>query len=375
MSLITAHAIYTMNVALTPYVFCLSLVPAAVWPAPQHVQCTPTTPGGTIATRLAIKLTGNGASSTVASNAATRYTPLLTEHATAGGKVAAITVAVETDDELLGQDTDYSYTIASSHGGVEVTARSPFGVAYALETLSQFIGDDGALACADLAVDDAPVFVHRGIMIDTGRRFYPVALVKQTIDGMAMTKQNVLHFHLSEECFRVQSLTYPQLTASCVNGAGNNTASYTHEDIADIVGYARWRGVRVLPEFDMPGHSGGFCSSLASAGIKCCGNQIEDDPNGASVKIIAAVLTEMSGLFADKVMNLGCDETGSSAPCSLANTKSFEEKMIAHLIALGKTPMGWEEILFKTGAAAAYPTTIIDSWASSSWAQAAAAGL
>jgi|EP01046_Picozoa_sp_COSAG06_P045023 hexosaminidase len=112
-------------------------------------------------------------------------------------------------------------------------------------------------------------------MIDTGRRYYPVALVKQTIEGMAMSRQNILHFHLSEECFRVQSDVYPQLTASCVVGSHNNTAFYTKADISDIVSFARERGVRVLPEFDMPGHSGGFCTSLASAGLKCCGGQIE----------------------------------------------------------------------------------------------------
>ena len=70
-----------------------------------------------------------------------------------------------------------------------------------------------------------------------------------------------------------------------------------------------------MPEFDMPGHSGGFCSSLATVGLKCCGNQIEDDVNGDSAKIIAAVLTEMASLFPDKVMNLGCDETVSTERC------------------------------------------------------------
>lgn len=89
-----------------------------------------------------------------------------------------------------------------------------------------------------------------------------VPLVKQTIDGLAMTKQNVLHFHLSEECFRVQSTTYPQLNGGCVVDGNNNTAFYSHADVTDIVEYARLRGVRVLPEFDMPGHSGGFCSTL-----------------------------------------------------------------------------------------------------------------
>ena len=123
-----------------------------------------------------------------------------------------------------------------------------------------------------------------------------------------------------------------------------------------------------------PGHSGGFCKSLSGAGIKCCGGQIEDDPAGASAKIISAVLSEMATLFPEKVMNLGCDETGSAPPCTLANTRSFEVKMIEHLLSIGKTPMGWEEILFKTNAAAAYKSVIVDSWARTSWSQAAEAG-
>ena len=73
-------------------------------------------------------------------------------------------------------------------------------------------------------------------------------------------------------------------------------------------------------------------------------------------------------------MNIGSDETGSAAPCTLANTKSFEVAIIKHLLSIGKTPMGWEEILFKTEAAAAYKSVIVDSWARTSWSQAAEAG-
>ena len=152
------------------------------------------------------------------------------------------------------------------------TAASPFGVAYALESLSQLM-EQGTVKCSSLAVTDTPRFVHRGLMIgrfssrrpisvrlialctivDTGRRFYPVAFVKSIVDGLAMSRMNVLHFHLSEECFRVESQKFPQLTApgSCTKGKYNNTAFYTRADIADIVEFARLRGVRVLPEFDM----------------------------------------------------------------------------------------------------------------------------
>jgi hypothetical protein len=85
---------------------------------------------------------------------------------------------------------------------MRINAQSVRGVAYALETLSQVLS---SRQCSAFAVTDGPRFPHRGIMIDTGRRFYPVALVKNILDGMAMVKMNVLHFHLSEECFRVQA--------------------------------------------------------------------------------------------------------------------------------------------------------------------------
>ena len=146
---------------------------------------------------------------------------------------------------------------------VRVSAHSPFGVAYGLETLSQFVvqGANGAaLQCATISVVDAPAFAHRGLSIDTARRFYPVELVKQTLDGLAMTKQNVLHLHLSDSpCWRVESKLYPQLTAKCpmVKGDMNEDGMfYSRGDIADMVKYASVRGIRVIPEFDVPGHAG-----------------------------------------------------------------------------------------------------------------------
>jgi len=130
----------------------------------------------------------------------------------------------------------------------------------------------------------------------------------------------------------------------------------------------------VVPEFDMPGHSGGFCKGLESEGIQCCGSQIEDDSDGKGVQLINSILEEMMGLFPDAVMHIGCDETGSKAPCTLNNTKSFEEKVIDFLLDKNKTVMGWEEILFKTGAAERSTDIVVDAWARSSWQQAAKKG-
>ena len=103
--------------------------------------------------------------------------------------------------------------------------------------------------------------------------------------------------------------------------------------------------------------------------------QIEDDPAGVSAGLVKQLLKEMAGLFPDAVMHIGGDETGSTAPCTLTDTKSWEEKMIGYVQGpLGKQVMGWEEVLFKTGAAAGNRAVIVDSWARSSWQQAATLG-
>lgn len=358
------------------------LPPAGVWPLPRSIECK--APGATlpvIASGMRISLAGLGASADVSIAAVKRYTPvLLSGHnvlkpasaglllASASPTVTNIEITVGSKLAPLSSATNYSYTLDYDSGSdtVSVSTASPFGVAYALETLSQLIsGTQGArkLKCVSLSVRDSPQFEHRGQMIDTGRRFYPVPLVMSIIDGLAVSKMNVLHFHLSEQCFRVESAKFPQLaSAPCLSGAHNNSAFYTQVQIAEIVAYARLRGVRVVPEFDMPGHSGGFCTALQSAGIRCCSSQIEDDPAGKSAAIINELLTEMAALFPDNVMHIGADETGTSAPCTAANTKSFEEKILKHVLALGKTPMGWQEVLLTTGAAASYPTTIVAQW-------------
>lgn len=354
---------------------CLEVAPSPptavpVWPLPAHLTCTGTGTGPSLASKLTVSLRSK---SEVANAAMERYQVLLQGVGSESGAVKEVIVTVESDDEELGLGTDYSYNLSMDVATdvVSVHAASPYGVAYALESLLQLQEQH----CLSFDLDDAPVFPHRGLMIDTGRRFYPLALVESVLEGMAMYKMNVLHFHLSEECFRVESKVHPGLhTTNCtVNGQSNNEY-YTQADIAHIVQYAKLRGIRVVPEFDMPGHSGGFCKGLASEGIKCCGSQIEDDSEGKGVQLINAILEEMMGLFPDAVMHIGCDETGSKEPCTLANTKSFEDKVIEFLLSKNKTVMGWEEILFKTGSAEVSKDIIVDAWARDSWQQAAQKG-
>merc|ERR1719456_1322149 len=104
-------------------------------------------------------------------------------------------------------------------------------------------------------------------MIDTGRRFFPMESVRNLLDTMASTKLNVLHLHASDHCrFGVESKRFPNLTASLT---GVRAGFYTQQDIKDMISYAGARGIRVVPEFDVPGHSRGFIP-LESEGVKFC---------------------------------------------------------------------------------------------------------
>jgi hypothetical protein len=203
--------------------------PVPVWPLPLRLNCTPpvlaNTPSKLLASTVSIKLTGPGAASPVSVQSAARYQLMLRKAGSTAGSVKEITVEVEEADDALDQATNYSYSLyysaATTHdssAGTTVTASaaSPFGLGYAFETLLQLASPKAQLDCGGgFTVQDRPVYKHRGLMLDTGRRFHPLALLESTVDAMAMFKLNVLHLHLNDgqsiHRFRVESKVFPQL--------------------------------------------------------------------------------------------------------------------------------------------------------------------
>ena len=168
------------------------------------------------------------------------------------GTVEAVAIRLPppaSNTEHLGLRTDYSYTLDVGASGAvppraTIAAASSFGALAGLESLVQ-LAHDGRLGRVHIA--DAPQYPHRGLMLDTGRRFHPVPLVKNFLDGMAVVKLNVLHFHLSDQCrFAVESKLFPQLTA---NLTGIQAGHYTQDEVKELVQYAKDRGIRVIPEF------------------------------------------------------------------------------------------------------------------------------
>ena len=118
---------------------------------------------------------------------------------------------------------------------------------------------------SSILVHDAPSYAWRGLMLDAGRRFFPVPLLHNLLDTMAAVKLNVLHLHASDFCrWSVESKLYPNLTASLV---GDRAGHYSQEDVRALVAYAHDRGIRVVPEFDVPGHARGMLPLEASGDV------------------------------------------------------------------------------------------------------------
>lgn len=179
-----------------------------------------------------------------------------------GGKFLNININVANSDLRLSLDTDESYSIGSRMtddiAQIDINANTFYGARHGLETLSQLIVFDNIrneyLIVQDIEITDAPVYKYRGILLDTARNYYSVESIKRTIEGMAMTKLNTFHWHITDsQSFPMVLKSLPELAEY---GAYSKYKVYTPEEIRDIVRFGKSRGVRVLPEFDAPAHVG-----------------------------------------------------------------------------------------------------------------------
>jgi len=153
---------------------------------------------------------------------------------------------------------DESYALKVSANDVLLEAETTLGAVRGLATLNQLVTVDGGGAyISAVTIHDAPRFPWRGLMLDTSRHFIPLELIERNIDAMEAVKLNVLHFHLSDDQgVRIASERFPLLQQSASDGQ-----FYTKEQMRELIAYAANRGVEVVPEFDMPGHSQSWFSA------------------------------------------------------------------------------------------------------------------
>ena len=283
-----------------------SNIPIPIWPLPTFVEGSG--PAMFLSEDFYIH---TSCGSSYLERAITRYKKWISPHSRANSvfdlRVKDLELIVASEVELLNDETNYTYSIHVADGRAAISAENVFGALYGLESFSQLVSSDGTLPYSNLSITDSPAYSHRGLMVDTGRRFFPKELVFTLLDAMGFLKLNILHLHLSDNCrFAVQSTNknYRKLTAK-------SNGSYTKSDIADIISHARERGVRVVPEFDMPGHTHGM-SALANSDLLYCdksNTQLRDDEFHTTLETLKLLLTEMVPLFEDRLFHIGCDET------------------------------------------------------------------
>jgi hexosaminidase len=280
------------------------------------------------------------------------------------------TLTVHTDHaskEVQELGEDESYTLSITADGANIAAPTPLGAMHGLQTFLQLVdvAPDGFAAPA-VNIQDKPRFPWRGLMIDVSRHFIPLDVLKRNLDGLETVKINVFHWHLSEnQGFRVESKKFPKLHA-----LGSDGLYYTQDEVRDLIAYARDRGIRVVPEFDMPGHSTAWFVGHPELASGPGPYEIErkwgvfdpamDPTNEKTYKFLDELVAEMTKLFPDHYFHIGGDEVNGKQwdanqriqefkkSHNLATNEAlqayFSERIQKIVTKHGKAVVGWDEV-------------------------------
>ncbi|KAJ2453490.1 Glucosamine-6-phosphate isomerase (Glucosamine-6-phosphate deaminase) (GNPDA) (GlcN6P deaminase) [Coemansia sp. RSA 2424] len=376
----------------------LSLAMASIWPIPSVY-----TNGTTNTAAYNAHITAWYTTSSTLNAAIRRYNMIIEsemftppadyskEAPSSEGNLMGLSVSVASSDETLALDTDESYTLDVPVTGVaKLKANSVYGALRGMETFSQLLVYNGRLRFiknTPIHIEDKPALKHRGVMLDTARNYYSVSDIKRTLDAMSFNKLNIFHWHIVDaQSWPVESKRFPDLQK---RGAYAANMQYSYEDVHDIVEYARVRGIRVIPEFDMPGHT--YIVGLSKPEIMSCLKKqpnwdhfAAEPPSGqlniakpAAADFAADIVNEYAKLFPDNVFHLGGDEVNLNCwredpdvnEYLEANPEESVESLLVNFYSkvhsvvenLNRTGMTWEETLFHTNYAPP-KSTIIQTW-------------
>lgn len=318
-----------------------------------------------------------------------------------GGDEGAIVlrVGLEDSDALATDSADpEAYALRVTGEGVTITGAGPRGVLWGVQTLRQllppeFENADGkrpvAWTIPAVMIEDAPRFGWRGSLMDVSRHFFPVDFVKRYVDLLSRYKMNVLHWHLTDDQgWRLEIEGYPRLTEIAAwrtePDGSRHGGFYTKDEVREVVEYARLRGVRVVPEIEMPGHSS---AALVAYPELACADPPDEVPNSWGVfrdiycagkpetfRFLRDVLTEVAKLFPAEYVHIGGDEVPKErwekcGPCQALMAREglededalqawFLRRIQGHLDGLDKTMVGWDEILEGGGV----PGALVQVW-------------
>jgi hexosaminidase len=281
--------------------------------------------------------------------------------------------------QKLGEDESYRLEVTPQQASL--SAPNPLGILHGLATFVQLVEPGtNSFTVPAVVIEDKPRFPWRGLHIDVSRHWMPIEVVKRNLDGMAAVKLNVFHWHLSDDQgFRIESKRYPKLQQQ-----GSDGNFYTQDQVREVIAYARDRGIRVVPEFDMPGHATSWFVGYPALASGPGPYSIErkfgifdpamDPSREATYEFLDGFIGEMTGLFPDAFFHIGGDEVNGEQWKKTAHIQAFMSdhrikdnhdlqayftKQVQRLVAKhGKRTEGWDEVL-----AAELPKDIvIQSW-------------
>uniref|UniRef100_A0A1B6KR81 Beta-hexosaminidase n=1 Tax=Graphocephala atropunctata TaxID=36148 RepID=A0A1B6KR81_9HEMI len=309
-----------------------------VWPLPQNVSFY-TTQVSIDPSNFLIRI--SNVTCPVLEEAVKRYTDVIKKalphhqhgQECPGGELKEVLVALTGPCEEwphLEMDEHYELHVnrPDYEGVAIVSSSSMWGLLRGLETFSQLVTpttDSCCLVLNSTDILDYPRFKHRGLLLDTARHYLPVPVIYNILAGMEMNKMNVFHWHIvDDESFPYQSITYPSLSEK---GAYDpKKLIYTQENVKDIIEFARLRGIRVIPEFDSPGHTRSWGKGASKLLTGCYTNGSfngqfgpVDPTKNQNFKFIRTLLEEVKGVFKDKYIHVGGDEVQFGFQCWTSN--------------------------------------------------------
>jgi hexosaminidase len=343
----------------------------SLMPMPATVQ--PGTGEFLIGSSLKVLVQGNGGS--LVERAVNRFlyglwqrTGIPTRSASSDSPPNFIVNCATAGSDVQSVEEDESYRLEVTSSTVHLDAPKPLGVLHGLQTFLQLVevGPQG-FAAPVITIKDQPRFPWRGLLIDVSRHFMPLEVVKRNLDGMEAVKFNVLHWHLSDDQgFRVESKKFPKLQQMSSEGM-----YYTQEQIKDLIEYAHDRGIRVVPEFDVPGHATSWFVAYPELASEPGPYQVEhkwgvfnpamDPTREETYQFLDDFIGEMARLFPDPYFHIGGDEVNGKAWSKNPKIQEFKtahdlkknhdlqawfNKRLQEIVKKhGKIMVGWDEIL------------------------------
>lgn len=300
---------------------------------------------------------------------------------TGGEKPSLIIECRDAGPQYPSAGEDESYQLKVTPAGAHLSAPTVTGALRGMETFSQLIvADADSFSVPAVNIQDRPRFPWRGLLLDAARHWMPIPVIERNLDAMAAVKLNVFHWHLSDDQgFRVESKVFPKL-----HQLGSDGHFYSQADVRRVVNYARDRGIRVVPEFDVPGHTTSWFVGYPELASARGPFQIERkwgifeptlDPTRDEIyTFLDRFIGEMATLFPDEYFHIGGDEVldaewlhnpAIQAFCKKNGIKNsgelhayFNRRVQAVVRKHGKKMIGWDEVL-SPGLA---NDTVIQSW-------------